>query len=191
MYLCNKNFNIRLTYGIQRIMLISALLGIIVYIVSFEVFSAIFGKKFSDDNFLLFVASLLCLYPVHKLLHMLPFIQDTKSLIIQKTSKSKYFPLFNTRVNHPVHKLHFAFALMCPVVIITIITIVGAVMYTQFAHYFLFIFAVNIGLSFIDFVYLKYIMSTPQCSFVEERKYGLEVLSKHDLPLNFHHSDIR
>ena len=191
MYLCNKNFNIRSTYGIQRIMLISALLGIIVYIVSFEIFSSIFGKKFSDDNFLLFVISLTCLYPIHKSLHMLPFIYDTKSLIIQKTTKSRFFPLINTRVNHPVHKVHFAIALLCPVVIISVITLICAVVYPMFAHYFLFIFAVNIGLSFIDFLYLRYLFNTPQCSYVEERKYGFEVLSKHDLPSDFYHSDVR
>lgn len=191
MYLCNKNFNIRSTYGIQRIMLISALLGIIVYIVSFEIFSSIFGKKFSDDNFLLFLISLICLYPIHKLLHMLPFIHETKSLIIQKTTKSRFFPLINTRVNHPVHKVHFAIALLCPVVIISALTLICAFIFPMFAHYFLFIFAVNIGLSFIDFVYLRYVFNTPQCSYVEERKYGFEVLSKHDLPADFHHTDVR
>ncbi|RAI79432.1 DUF3267 domain-containing protein [Macrococcoides goetzii] len=191
MYLCNKNFNFRATYGLQRILLISALTSILVFIVSFELFSSVFGKHFSDQYFFLFIAACLLLYPFHKFCHMIPFMNDMKSMILQKTNKSKFFPLFNIRINHPIHKIKFGISLMLPFVIITFITLYCAVVLLQFAHYFLFIFSINVGMSFIDFIYLKYIINTPKGSYIEERKYGFEILTKHELSTNYHECNIR
>ncbi len=191
MYLCNKNFNFRATYGLQRILLISALISILVFIVSFELFSSVFGKYFSDQYFFLFIAAFLLLFPILKFFHMLPFMNDMKSMILQKTNKSKFFPLFNIRINHPIHKIKFGISLMLPFVIITFITLYCAVVLPQFAHYFLFIFSINVGMSFIDFIYLKYIFNTPKGSYIEERKYGFEILTKHELSTNYHECNIR
>ncbi|MFC6117064.1 DUF3267 domain-containing protein [Macrococcoides bohemicum] len=191
MYLCNKNFNFRATYGLQRILLISALISILVFIVSFELFSSVFGKHFSDQYFFLFIAAFLLLYPIHKFCHMIPFMNDMKSMILQKTNKSKFFPLFNIRINHPIHKIKFGISLMLPFVIITFITLYCAVVLPQFAHYFLFIFSINVGMSFIDFIYLKYIINTPKGSYIEERKYGFEILTKHEFSMNYHECNIR
>ncbi|MGK0554247.1 DUF3267 domain-containing protein [Macrococcus capreoli] len=191
MYLCNKNFNIRATYGLQRILLISGLISTLIFIVSFEIFSSIFGKHFSDQYFLLFVIGCFALYPVHKCLHMLPFLNDLHSIIIQKTNKSKLFPLYNIRINHPVHKIIFSLSLMLPFIIITFITIACAIVMPHYAHYFLFIFSMNAGMSFMDFIYLKYIVNTPKGSYIEERKYGFEILTKHEFSANFHECNIR
>lgn len=191
MYLCNKNFNIRATYGLQRIFLISSLISVLVFIVSFEINSSIAGKNYTDKYFLLFILACILLYPIHKMMHMLPFMNDTKSMIIQKTNKSKIFPLFNVRVNHPIHKRLYGLSLVLPFLIITSITLSGAIYYPQFAHYFLFIFSINIGMSFIDFIYLKYIFNTPKGSYIEERKYGFEILTKHDFEPNYHECNIR
>lgn len=191
MYLCNKNFNIRATYGLQRILLISGLISILVFIVSFELFSTVFGKQFSDQYFIFFIVSCLLLYPVHKCLHMLLFLNDTKSMIIQKTNKSKMFPLFNIRINHPIHKIIFSISLMLPFLIISMVSLSCAIWLPHFAHYFLFIFSINIGMSFIDFIYLKYIINTPRGSYIEERKYGFEILTKHEFAANFHECNIR
>lgn len=191
MYLCNKNFNIRATYGLQRIMLISALISILVFIVSFEIFSSVFGKHFSDQYFIIFIAACIILYPLHKCLHMIPFMHDTKSMLLQKTNKAKYFSLYNIRINHPIHKTVFGLSLILPFLIITVITLSGAVLFQQYAHYFLFIFSINMGMSFIDFIYLKYIINTPKGSYIEERKYGFEILTKHEFSSNFHECNIR
>ena len=101
------------------------------------------------------------------------------------------FPLFNIRINHPIHKIKFGISLMLPFVIITFITLYCAVALPQFAHYFLFIFSINVGMSFIDFIYLKYIINTPKGSYIEERKYGFEILTKHELSMNYHECNIR
>ncbi|MCE4957667.1 DUF3267 domain-containing protein [Macrococcoides caseolyticum] len=191
MYLCNKNFNIRATYGLQRILLISTLIAILVFIVSFEVFSSVFGKHFSDQYFLLFMVACVAVYPVHKCLHLLPFLNDTKSMIFQKTNKSKWLPLINIRLNHPIHKTIFGLSLVLPFFILSVITLTCAVLFTDFAHYFLFLFSANVGISFIDFIYLKYIINTPKGSYIEERKYGFEILTKHEFSANFHECNIR
>ncbi|WP_414042537.1 DUF3267 domain-containing protein [Macrococcus animalis] len=191
MYLCNKNFNIRATYGLQRILLISGLISILVFIVSFELFSSVFGKQFSDHYFFIFIVSCLLVYPLHKFFHMLPFLNDTKSMIFQKTNKSKIFPLFNIRINHPIHKILFGLSVMLPFFIISILTLSCAILFPNFAHYFLFIFSINVGISFIDFIYLKYIINTPKGSYIEERKYGFEILTKHEFTPNYHECNIR
>lgn len=181
MYSCTRNFNIKTTYGLQRIIFISTVVAIILFLVSFEIFNSFVTVKFSDDHFLLFVLMLILLYPVHKLLHLIAFIDYFKSLMIQKVTRKQWPPLLNIRVDHPISKWRFAFALVLPFIIITAASIVCAVYFPHFGHYFMFLFSVNAGISFIDFVYLKYILNTPKDTYVEERRYGFEILTKCDL----------
>ncbi|UTH13342.1 DUF3267 domain-containing protein [Macrococcus equipercicus] len=178
MFSCTKNFNIKTTYGIQRIVFISAIITIVVFLISFEIFISLVSNRFTDKNFLLFLFSLLAIYPVHKIIHLLAFIGDTRSLVIQKITRKSWPPLLNIRVNHPVSKLHFTIALLLPFTLITAAAVTAAVMMPQYGHYLLFIGSVNAGISFIDFIYLKYIIKTPRGTFIEERRYGLELLIK-------------
>ncbi|TDM07472.1 DUF3267 domain-containing protein [Macrococcus lamae] len=177
---CTKNFNIKTTYGIQRIIFISAIVSTVIFLISFEIFISFVRGQFSDANFLYFLCALFLLYPVHKLLHLLAFIGDTKSFVIQKITRNSWPPLINVRVNHPVSKFHFIIALLLPFVIITTLTIAAAIVMPEYGHYFLFLCSVNVGISFIDFIYLKYIFNTPRGTFIEERRYGLELLIKCD-----------
>lgn len=177
---CTRHFNIKMTYGLQRIGLISGLIAAFVFIVSFELYSALVFDQFDDRYFMLFVIAFVLLYPVHKFFHLLLFLHDRKSLLIQRI-KHKYFPpLINIRVNHPISKLHFALALITPFIVISAITLASAFSFPSFAHYFLALFAMNFGISFVDFIYFKYIIETPRGTFIEERKYGLELLAKYD-----------
>ncbi len=175
---CTKNFNIKTTYGLQRIIFISSIITGIVFLISFELFNTFTNTSFSDANFIAFLLSLIVLYPVHKVLHLVAFMNDFKSLVIQKVTRKSWPPLINVRVNHPVSKLHFTVALLLPFVIITCLTIAGAMAMPEYGHYLLFLCSVNIGISYIDFIYFKYIVKTPRGTFIEERRHGLELLIK-------------
>lgn len=181
MYSCTKNFNIKTTYGIQRIVFISTVIAVILFLVSFEIFNSFVNVQFSDDHFLLLALSLILVYPLHKLLHLIVFIGNARSLMIQKVTRRQWPPLLNIRVNHPISKWQFALALVLPFILITAASMFCAVNLPHFGHYFMFIFSVNAGISFIDFVYLKYVLKTPKDTYVEERRYGFEILTKCDL----------
>lgn len=178
MFLCSKNINPKTTIGVQRISLMSCLVTILSYIISFEIFTSIFGNVFTDNHFIFFVIALICIYPLHKALHVLPYLHKSKSFIVQQTNKNKWLPIFNIRLNHPVKKHTFILSLLLPFIIISVITITCALLLPSYAHYFLFIFSVNLGISLIDFIYLNYVYKAPKDCFVEERKHGFEVLIK-------------
>ncbi|GGB02120.1 DUF3267 domain-containing protein [Macrococcus hajekii] len=181
MYSCTKKLNLKHAYGSQRLIFSSFLITVITFLISFEVFSSFINDHFSDKYFLLFILSCLAVYPVHKLCHILLFMNDFNSIIVQRVTAKGFLPILNIRLNHPIKKGHFMVVLIMPFSVISIVTLTAAFLYPLYAHYFLFLFSMNIGISFVDFIYFKYLLKSRGCSFVEERKHGLELLTKFDI----------
>src|SRR5699024_9523572 len=84
-------------------------------------------------------------------------------------------------VDQPVNKIVFCCALICPIVTITALSIFLINIIPQYGHYILFIMSVNIGISIIDLLYLKIILFTKKGTYIEERKNGIELLTKRSL----------
>ncbi|TDM04653.1 DUF3267 domain-containing protein [Macrococcus carouselicus] len=181
MYSCTKKLNLKHAYGRQRLIFTSFLITVVTFLISFEVFSSFVNDRFSDHYFLLFLLSCFAVYPLHKLCHVLMFLDDLSSIIIQKVMAMGFLPILNIRLNHPISKGRFLVTLALPFLIISGLTLSAAMMYPVYAHYFLFMFSMNIGISFIDFIYFRYLINSRGCSFVEERKHGLELLTKFDM----------
>lgn len=181
MYSCTKKLNLKHTYGRQRLIFTSFLITVITFLVSFEVFSSFVSDHFSDKYFLLFVGACLAVYPLHKFCHIIMFMNDLGSIIIQKVTAMGFLPILNIRLNHPISKGRFLITLVMPFIMISALTLAAAVWYPLYGHYFLFLFSMNVGLSFVDFIYMKYLLASHNCSFVEERKHGLELLTKFDI----------
>ncbi|MES5811649.1 DUF3267 domain-containing protein [Mammaliicoccus sciuri] len=182
MFLCSKSINIQSRYGLQRIVLISALVSFLTFIVTYEIFNYIQTEPLKDDKFILFLFVLCLIYPIHKLLHLIVLMYYRKSFKMNKTTKAKRaLPLYNIRVYQPVNKIVFCFALICPLVTITTLSIALVNIIPQYGHYILFIMSINIGISIIDLLYLKIILFTKKGTYIEERKNGIELLTKRSL----------
>ncbi|WHI91796.1 DUF3267 domain-containing protein [Mammaliicoccus lentus] len=139
-------------------------------------------QPLKDDKFILFLFVLCLIYPIHKFLHLIVLIYYRKSFKMNKTTKAKRgLPLYNIRVDQPVNKILFCCALICPIVTITALSIFLINIIPQYGHYILFIMSVNIGISIIDLLYLKIILFTKKGTYIEERKNGIELLTKRSL----------
>ncbi|GGI40609.1 DUF3267 domain-containing protein [Mammaliicoccus stepanovicii] len=179
MFLCSKSINIQSRYGLQRIVLISTLVSFLTFIVTYEIYNYLQLQPLKDDKFILFLFVLCLIYPIHKLLHLIVLIYYRKSFIINKTTKARRaLPLYNIRVDKPVNKIVFCVALVCPFVVITTLSLLLINIIPQYVHYILFIMSINIGISIIDLLYLKIILFTKRGTYIEERKNGIELLTK-------------
>lgn len=182
MFLCSKSININSRYGLQRIVLISALVSFFTFIVTYEIFNYIQTQPLKDDKFIVCLFVLCLIYPIHKLLHLIVLFKYRKSFKINKTTRAKRaLPLYNIRVDQPVNKIVFSLALICPLIVITALSLFLIDFIPQYGHYILFIMSINIGISIIDLLYLKIILFTKKGTYIEERKNGIELLTKRSL----------
>ncbi|MDQ7224970.1 metalloprotease family protein, partial [Staphylococcus haemolyticus] len=65
-----------------------------------------------------------------------------------------------------------------PFILITIFFIFLTMHFPQYGHYFMFLLALNFGISVIDFLYLKIIIFSNEGHFIEEHQTGINILNK-------------
>ncbi|HCD2660804.1 TPA: DUF3267 domain-containing protein, partial [Staphylococcus aureus] len=65
---------------------------------------------------------------------------------------------YNTYVNQPVHKFYFCINLILPLIILSAMFVYLTILFPQYGHYFMFLLALNFGISITDLLYLKIII---------------------------------
>ncbi|RIO80394.1 DUF3267 domain-containing protein, partial [Staphylococcus gallinarum] len=92
--------------------------------------------------------------------------------------------LYYTDVNTPVNKYYFCFDLITPVLVITPICAYISALFPQYGHYLMFIIALNMGYSVMDFLYLKIILFSNEGKFIEEHQTGINILNRVEMNQN-------
>ena len=64
-----------------------------------------------------------------------------------------------------------------PFIVITTTCAYLTSLFPQFVHYLMFILALNVGYSVMDFLYLKIIIFSNEGSYIEEHQTGINVLN--------------
>ncbi|GAA6824318.1 DUF3267 domain-containing protein [Staphylococcus sp. 18_1_E_LY] len=177
MYLCSRQIDINARFGLPRIAFLSFVTTIITFLVSFEIMHYFTDTKLTDRYFLIFLIFVLILYPIHKAIHLIFLSPYYKSFKKYKLLRHKRIPFYNTYVNTPVNKYYFCLDLIMPFIIITITCAYLTSLFPQFGHYLMFILALNIGYSVMDFLYLKIIIFSNEGSYIEEHQTGINVLN--------------
>ncbi|HLR19949.1 MAG TPA: DUF3267 domain-containing protein [Staphylococcus sp.] len=178
MYLCTRHIDINARFGLPRIAFLSSVTMIITFLISYELLHYFSNTKLTDQFFIVFLVFVLILYPIHKAIHLAFLFPYYKSFKKYKLIRKKPIPFYNTYVNTPVNKYYFCFDLITPFIIITSICAFACIQLPQFGHYFLFILALNMGYSVMDFLYLKIILFSNEGSYIEEHQTGINILNK-------------
>ncbi|MDK9871181.1 DUF3267 domain-containing protein [Staphylococcus sp. IPLA37011] len=180
MYLCTRQIDINARFGLLRIAFLSLVTTIITFLIAYEILYFFSNTKLTDQYFLVFLVLVVILYPIHKAIHLVFLFPYYKSFKKYKLVRHKSVPFYNTYVNTPVNKYYFCFDLITPVIIITSICAYASIQFPQFGHYFMFILALNMGYSVMDFLYLKIILFSNEGSYIEEHQTGINILNKVD-----------
>lgn len=178
MFICEQSINLRRKIGFVRMTLFSLLLTFLSFCVLYEGFLLLSDEPLTDRNALIFFISLIAIYPLHKLLHTLPLLRHYKYLNISFNNKKSLFNFMNVRVKRPVLIFEYILALIAPFLILTVAVILLIIPFPMFAHYFIIIASINLGISLIDFIYIAHIIKCPYATHIDERKHGLEILMK-------------
>ncbi|MCP8713645.1 DUF3267 domain-containing protein [Staphylococcus arlettae] len=177
MFLCSRHIDINARFGLPRIAFLSFVATIISYLVCFEIMHYFSNTALTDRYFLLFLVIVILLYPVHKAIHLIFLFPYYKSFKKYKLIRQKRVPFYNTYVNTPINKIYFCIDLVMPFIIISSICIYLCILFPFIGYYLMFLLALNIGYSIMDFLYLKIIVFSNEGTHIEEHQTGINILN--------------
>lgn len=173
---CWKTINVKKQYGFERIFMLSSLIVVAVFSLFYITLEILNNSPLSDDQFPLFLMSLLLIYPIHKCFHFLPLLSYKNQLHLSVKKQLNLLPILSIRIKEPIPKLRFLFALLSPFIFINGFLIVGAFSFPAFGHYFAILLAYHCGLCLIDLLYIKNLSRSPKKALIEETETGYEIL---------------
>lgn len=173
---CWKTINVKKHYGLSRLFLLSSILMIAVFIISYIGFELTRESGKTDAFFALFLTAVVLLYPVHKALHFAVLWKYRKRITLVVNRDWTFFPLFLLRICEPIPKKRFAVSLVAPFFFLNPLFIAGGILLPAFSHYFTALLAYHCGICLIDFVYFKNLSRSPKSCYIEENDVGYEIL---------------
>lgn len=172
---CWKSYHLDRGFYFFRRFFISSLFSFMIFIFSYMLLAA--GTQgFEDDQFGWMLIALILLYPVHKLLHILPVISYYKHMSCELNRYFRIIPIIEIKVESPVPKKTFGLALILPFMIINIALLSFALNAPEYGHYISILLAYHNGISFFDLIYFKELFFSPKNALVEECDDGYEIL---------------
>ncbi|MCU5746805.1 DUF3267 domain-containing protein [Staphylococcus sp. SQ8-PEA] len=178
MFLCTRQIDINARFGLPRIAFLGFVTTIISFLICYEIMHYYSDVRLSDHYFLVFIVAAILLYPFHKIFHLFFLLPYYHSFRIYKINKKKSLPFYNVYVNTPVNKYYFALGLILPFILITLLGIMLTVHFLAYGHYFMFLVAMNMGFSVLDFLYIKIILLSNEGNYIEEHQTGINILRK-------------
>jgi len=173
---CWKTINLSRDIGLHRILFISMITMILVFILTYLPINLLFPKiHFDDGHFLLFMFILVCMMPVHKLLHVFPLIL-TGCRVSFNIKFYRVFPTFQLKACEGIKKKRMIISLLTPFLTFSILFVIGGIYFPAYIHYLSIAFAFHIGMCVPDFLLLRQLLFAPKVCTIEEYEDGYEVL---------------
>ncbi|KGP72260.1 DUF3267 domain-containing protein [Pontibacillus yanchengensis] len=174
---CWKSFNITKEFGSNRIYLLSLILGTFSFILLYLPVSMLHQHQAVKDYGLFPIAVALFLLPtIHKLMHMIPLLLLNKRVRIRWKLKRGILPTFTYRTFSTLSKKTSILMALAPTLFLTIPGIVTSYVFPNYYAYILVFTAVNIGMSFTDFLCVRQFLLAPKKCIIENAKDGYDIL---------------
>jgi len=173
---CWRTFDFEKKYGFNKIVVFSLLVMFFVFSFLYVSLANWFSSPINSQHFFWFLVGCLILYPVHKVLHLIPLFRYVPNLKVQAQIRCLCLPVFCINCKEPVSKKRFITSLLFPFLIITPLLIGASLIFPSYIHYFSLLTAIHTGICAIDFMYLKALASSPKYCFIEEHTEGYEIL---------------
>jgi Putative zincin peptidase len=173
---CWKTINLERQFGFYRVFLLSSIIMMMVFSFIYVPINLVYSNSFYDNHSLVFVFGLLSIYPLHKLIHLLPIFPYVKKMRWRWDRKLLILPIVSLRVDRPISKNLYMIALLAPFLVINSILLYGCIQFPHYSHYFAILLAFHSGICAIDFIYAKQLMNSPKNALIEENEDGYEIL---------------
>jgi hypothetical protein len=154
----------------------SGLIALGVFMSFYIALNILYSDPLSDQNFFLFIAAILAIYPLHKLFHLLPLLGCRKCIRLIVKKRMKILPIISLHINEPVPKLRFIMTLLSPFLAINAAIIIMSMLMPSYSHYFAVLLAYHSGLCLTDLIYIRNLAHSPKDALIEETDTGFEIL---------------
>jgi hypothetical protein len=175
---CWKSVNLDKQYGNGWIKLISIFTTLISFLFLFVGFS-IMHKEFqvTDSGIILFILVVILLPTLHSFMHILPLF-IVKRRINLAIIRKKALPVFTFYTEDHFSKNAYIISALTPTVLITIPGFIASLLFPSIYIYFLLTTSINIGISFLDFLFIHHIIKAPKNAYIENSDEGFDILLK-------------
>lgn len=174
---CWKSFNISKEVGLNRVYMISLLLGITSFIFLYLPYSMIHSSHRTQDHGMLPITIALFLLPaIHRLMHIIPLILLNKRVQVYWKFKKGILPSFDYRTLSGLSKGTSITKALAPTLLLTVPGLVSSYAFPSYFPYILLFTSVNIGLSFTDFLCVKQFIKAPKKCVIENAKDDYDIL---------------
>ncbi|GGM25506.1 putative membrane protein YhaJ [Paraliobacillus quinghaiensis] len=174
---CWKTVNVQREIGINRIYLISFLVGLLSFILLYLPFSIVHQtSNVKDHGIFPLLIGLLLLPVVHKFVHFIPLLLTNRTFKFNCRLHKKTFPIIKVLLRAKMSKRTSIITLLAPTIFLTIPGLVASYFFGEYFVYFLIISAVNIGLSYTDFIYTGQFIRAPRKCIVVNDGTGYDIL---------------
>jgi len=175
---CYKSINITKEIGQNRLLIISMLIGILSFIILYVPYSLHHTSHMNQTGLLPFLAILVFLPSIHSCMNILPLIIMQKRIKVHYKRKNKFFPAFNYYTASHLSKKAALACAIAPTLFITIPGLIASLLFPAFFVYILLLTCIHIGVTYIDFLRIKYIIKAPKRAFIQNVDDGFDILLK-------------
>ncbi|MEI5906448.1 DUF3267 domain-containing protein [Bacillus spongiae] len=173
---CWKSINLEKQLGFNRLFLISIISGTAIFSLFYVPLNLLFSHTLDDQYFLLFISSMLILYPLHKVFHLIPLLPVIKNVRLTIVWQFSFLPIISIKVKEPIRKYIYLSSIFCPIILLNALLLVGCWQLPNYIHYFTMLIAYHGAICTIDVIYAKYLLFCPKDAMIEESDDGFEVL---------------
>lgn len=173
---CWKTINVKKEYGFNRLFTFAVIAGAGVFTAFYVLLNLLYSTPLSDSYFLIFILSILAVYPLHKLCHFLPLIGSRKCLQFILRKQLGLVPGISLHVKEPVAKTRFLLALLTPFLLLNSLFILLSAFFPAYIHYLAILLAYHCSLCLTDLIYIRHLLRTPKHALIEETETGFEIL---------------
>lgn len=174
---CWKSCNISQDYGSNRIVILSLLSTLSYFVMFYVSFTTMYSNTLVTFNIAISVGCLLAVWPMHKILHCLPFWITGKQATLT-FNKINGIPFLNCVVSDAIPKWLSLVSVSFPLIIVTAITLIFAVVFPDYIQYYSIFGSLNFGMSVTDVLYIMILLRAPSKSFVEDDLNTIKILIK-------------
>ncbi|OIU73223.1 hypothetical protein BHE18_14255 [Rossellomorea aquimaris] len=173
---CWKSINLERQFGFYRVFLLSSIIMMMVFSFIYVPITLMYSSSFYDNHLPGFLLGLISIYPLHKLIHLVPIFPYVKMMRWRWDRKLIFLPIVTLRVNRPISKYLYIAALFAPFLVINGVLLYGCIHFPHYSHYFAILLAFHSGICAIDFIYAKQLLDSPRNALIEENEDGYEIL---------------
>ncbi|WP_062105334.1 DUF3267 domain-containing protein [Bacillus niameyensis] len=173
---CWKAYNVNKKYQFTRFFVISTFIALFTFIALYVSMQTMVSMQLKDHHFIVFAILFILLYPMHKLLHILPLTKTYKYIQLGIEFYFYILPIIHVNIRTPISKNKYAFALLFPFFIINSVLIVMLFILPESRHFIAILLSYHIGMCAFDLIFLKKLFVSPRGALIEENEDGFEIL---------------